>query len=1334
MRRRPLLLPLAVLSVSLAFLGLAAAPAFAERAYDSQINGFTQPEGVVVDSADDIWIKDVGGEGVIKKFTPFPSQTLIEQRPGGGRCGTCGSSFAVDSADGLLFTAEADLIGEFNALGEFVPPAFSVREESKGDTHIAIDNSGAESTSLLYALFNISFSKSGVAAVNSEREPVPFSVQNEPNVEGNEISGTPSESFVGVNGLTVDSLGNIYVLDSYQKRIAEFKSSGEFVQEFTGAEVPGGFGKPQGFLSDGGIAVDPTNGNLLVVDRERSLIDEFSPAGKYLTQITGTAVGQPFRSLNGIAVDSEGHVYVPEAGEGVVDIFSPKIIVPKVTYEPPSAATPVSATLHAKVDPNGGGVVTSCHFEYGTTTAFGLGSIPCSPDPAASPPGSHFSTATPVSANLSGLTTGTTYYYRVSVGTANATAPGAVQHFTPHSVQSLRTEAATMVEATRATLHASFTGLEGDDVHYYFEYGTDTTYGHSSGIEDAGSAEGAQFVQPITITDLEPGVTYHYRIVATNAAGTTYGQDDAFRTPSAPTVESFEASHLSATSAQLSATINPQGADTHYRFEYGPTLAYGSSTPSPDEDIGSGTSSQKVITELANLQAGITYHFRVVAENTYGTTVTEDQSFSFHPPDCPNSHLRQITNSAYLPDCRAYELVSPASANGTALFPEGPSSSEATSPARLAYGGLLNAIPGSGNPPTGYGDLYVATRTSQGWTTKYVGLPDNQAFLANGPPDEPNSNANFNSHLLQSPAGTRADATLSQFLDWNDYSYGYAGPIPPYNYTPYVWDANGSSLGEWPTASHYQASAVFNQSADFTHYVFQAGAAPFLTIVDNETAAESASEVSKTPSGSPIPIEPGDTEPNYESLTVPAVSADGSHILMSARGLSHQLCTDPTSGGREQCPPQPGTLYMRVDDAVSYCVSCNSVGQPSHVQYVGMTRGGSQVFFTSPDQLNGEDHDTSTDLYMWSQRGQEDGDPLTLISKGNNQDVAGEVGNTDSCHATWVTKCGVAPYVNGVYREVFSYGSVLGSGRSDNSIAPDSGAIYFYSPEQLAGSKGVNGQQNLYGYYEGRVHFVASLSPAKYCGNDGIFGFCSDGPIVRMQVTPDGAHMAFLTASRVTAYNNAEHLEMYRYDAATERLTCLSCLPSGAPPTSDTEASSDGSFLTNDGRVFFSTGDPLVARDSDDLRDVYEYVEGHAQLISSGISSKDSNSDVIIGINAGLFTAGLVGVSGDGNDAYFTTYDSLVGQDLNGSQLKFYDARTNGGFPYVAPAVQCEAADECHAAGSSPPAPSASGTGADLGIGGNGDPVRHHRHRHRKSHRGRAKHRHGKGLSGINHG
>ena len=270
-------------------------------------------------------------------------------------------------------------------------------------------------------------------------------------------------------------------------------------------------------------------------------------------------------------------------------------------------------------------------------------------------------------------------------------------------------------------------------------------------------------------------------------------------------------------------------------------------------------------------------------------------------------------------------------------------------------------------------------------------------------------------------------------------------------------------------------------------------------------------------------------------------------------------------------------------------------------------------------------------------------------------------------------------------------------------------------------------------FRNGHVQYVTTLSPAQFCEPSAERGpECSPGSVIRIQVSPTGDHMAFLTASQITAYENIGFSEMYTYSPSSEELRCVSCLPSGEEPSSNVWASSDGIFMTNDGRAFFSTADAIAPRDTDGGRDVYEYVDGRAQLITSGISAKDDAPEAAANIRNDLFAAGLVGVSADGTNVYFSTYDSLVGQDQNGSTLKFYDARTDGGFPFVAPPAPCPSADECVGAGSERPVVPREASGADLGNGGNvGAGHASRRHRRKGKHRvSRGGHRRG----GLKHG
>lgn len=542
---------------------------------------------------------------------------------------------------------------------------------------------------------------------------------------------------------------------------------------------------------------------------------------------------------------------------------------------------------------------------------------------------------------------------------------------------------------------------------------------------------------------------------------------------------------------------------------------------------------------------------------------------------------------------------------------------------------------------------------------------------------------------------------MSTFLDWDDNNFGFASVNPPPAFAPHVWAADGTSLGEWPTASAYPPGPILNQSPDFNHYFFISGGSVTQRYGEYEedfTYEGGTAYDNNVQAGTATPIGLDSGGNSIEVKAVPHSSTNGSRVLMSTATCENQAASSCS----------PGELYMRVNDAMTYDIAKGHV-----VQYVGMTADGSTVYFTSTDQLTPADHDTSTDLYMWS----EETDALTLVSVGNG----GATGNSDECSASWTEKCGIQPVINNFYSQTFSHGGMFGNGLSDNAIAARSGDIYFFSPERFDGKKGFHNQPNLYVYRGGTLQYVATLEPEGGCESEGFHG-CSPGPIARIQVSPDGNHMAFTTSSRVTAYENAQHVEMYAYSPVSDETTCVSCIPSGAPPTSDVWASSDGIFMTNDGRTFFSTKDALVPRDTDGLRDVYEYVEGRAQLLSSGTSGKGTQKT--LGFEIPLFTAGLVGVSADGTNAYFTTFSTLVPQDHDGNFLKFYDARTNGGFPYAAPPGPCEAADECAKSGGSPPTVPSNRSGVSLGVGGNfGRRQTGNRHKRKMRHHKGGKHR-----------
>jgi hypothetical protein len=394
------------------------------------------------------------------------------------------------------------------------------------------------------------------------------------------------------------------------------------------------------------------------------------------------------------------------------------------------------------------------------------------------------------------------------------------------------------------------------------------------------------------------------------------------------------------------------------------------------------------------------------------------------------------------------------------------------------------------------------------------------------------------------------------------------------------------------------------------------------------------------------------------------------------------------------------------------------------VKYVDMTPNGKKVYFTSTEDLteDNSDTDSSRDLYMWNENSALPS-RIVEVSKGNDASA----GNSDSCSATWTSKCNAEPLA---FMRTYSLtqGGAGGGPYSDSSLAAN-GDIYFLSPERLDGSNGLTGSQNLYRFDGTKLRFVAELEPkAVSCLTDPNGNSqCSETAVARMEIAPDGKFMAFITASKVTAYQNQGHAEMYRYTASSRELICVSCAADGTPATGDTGGSHNGKFITNDGRTFFETTDGIIPQDTNEAPDVYEYAEGRPQLVTSGTAAANET----IGVSTKA-TPGLLGVSADGTDVYFATYDVFVGQDENGEALKIYDARTGGGFPFTPPVPPCVAADECHGPSSTAPESTPNGTGSNLGDTGNVVQKKTKKQQKKKSHKKAKHHTKGKRKGGRN--
>src|SRR2546421_22235 len=100
----------------------------------------------------------------------------------------------------------------------------------------------------------------------------------------------------------------------------------------------------------------------------------------------------------------------------------------------------------------------------------------------------------------------------------------------------------------------------------------------------------------------------------------------------APVVSTGGAASVTATSATLTGTVNPEGQATTYYFQYGTSTAYGSTTPSPAANAGSGTMNVNVSAAAGSLTPNTTYHYRLVATNASGTSTGADHMFKTAKP------------------------------------------------------------------------------------------------------------------------------------------------------------------------------------------------------------------------------------------------------------------------------------------------------------------------------------------------------------------------------------------------------------------------------------------------------------------------------------------------------------------------------------------------------------------------------------------------------------------------------------------------------------------------------------------------------------------------------
>jgi hypothetical protein len=1107
-------------------------------------------------------------------------------------------------------------------------------------------------------------------------------------------------------GIALDSSGNIYKV-RVGGTVVKFDSTGNVIGTVTGER------------DDTGLAVDPSTSDIYV--DEGGSIEHFAASCEPAE--AECAVADTFGASHvsggaGLAADGSNHtVYAADSGNQRVDVFTPAVLA-DVTTGQASNAQQTTATLNGTVNP-GGIAVTDCHFDYVTDAAFqangyaGAATAACSP-----PPGSGSSDVT-VSADISGLAPGTTYRFRVTATTASGENQGGDQTFeTTPAVKSVTTGAVSNVQGTSATLNGTL-DPNSIDTTYHFQYIDDAGFqagGYTGATTapvpdgDAGATAGEQAVHT-DISQLQPATTYHFRLVATNIIGTTFGQGQAFQTPPPPSIDGTSSENVEPTSVDLLAKINPNGADTFYRFEYGTSTSYGASAPVPDADLGAATNDQNVIQHLSGLVANTTYHFRVIARSSAGTATGQDHTFVFEggapagPDGCPNAAFR-VGLSALLPDCRSYELVTPPFKQGAlpVLMAVSPDGSRAIVRSLGNFGEV-------GNNADLAGATYGLTRTSSGWS---------QANL-----DPPASQFPYDRYLDASPdlgktlwymrATAQSRNAFDVFIRDADGALHDLGPVAPPS------SANAPPGPGLPLRQGEEGTTYRGASTDLSHVLISltspggnaAGETSFLWPGDTTAPGkfDSLYEYNVGRGGPPAlvgvdnaghqlgqcGIRPGAAR-NDGGPGIHAVSGDGSVVFFSVTGADD----DPRACNGAQ--PPVDELFARVSGSRTVAISdaapgadCTSTTCRSaalrDANFERASTDGSKVFFTSTQQLTdaASQDNTQTDsasrcsqtsgpsgcnlyLYDFNSAG---GHELVLASRGDPKPrVQGVVAaSDDGSHIFFVAQ------------------GVLTAAPNQAGVAASDGADNLYIFERDAR------------FPTGHTSFIATLTP-----NDS--EQWTDLAGSRASTTPDGHFLAFTSSADLTGDDISTAPQVFRYDAQTGQLARVSIGRNGfndngntsalaaAMPFQDlTHLARSDLAMSNDGaHIAFTSANGLTptalnAHRTDTAgtlaQNVYDYHNGNVQLISDG---QDATT------TSGSSSVVLLGVSASGGDIFFQTANRLAPQDAD-TQLDFYTARSGGGFPGPPDLSTACSGDGCQGPFSGTPADQASGSSTFVGAG-----------------------------------
>jgi hypothetical protein len=451
---------------------------------------------------------------------------------------------------------------------------------------------------------------------------------------------------LGPQNIAVDSSdGTVYVADTfYGNGVAKLDSDGAPTPTYSlnGAFDAGG----ASIGSVSGLAVDSATHNLIVADHGSNVVRRLSSSGALLGTYDGTGGGgEAFSNVGGIAVSVSGKIYV-------VDGTKVRRLNADGTADGALPLAPGGTPGSIAVNPSDGRVVVSV--TRGTATNF---------DGFSAAGVRIFSSQLPVSGTPVGLGwdsgTGRVYY---------ETSDAAVHTFEPVTGPGLDAPVASDLDQDGAHVSANV-ATGGEDTTARLEYcradrpcfdfpvsdPNDPNNPWVRGPDHANLNGGGDPAAQDLVEDdlpLTPNRTWRVRVYAANSRTDNTETTTVDAPLLAPGVQTGNAGSIKQDSAELAGVVSTFGDPTTYHFEYGTDVTYGSEAPaSGDAPAGNNFAPRSVTQAISNLQPETTYHYRLVATNSLGTSEGSDRTFT---TDAAGGSTPQ----------RAYEQVTPIDKNG----------------------------------------------------------------------------------------------------------------------------------------------------------------------------------------------------------------------------------------------------------------------------------------------------------------------------------------------------------------------------------------------------------------------------------------------------------------------------------------------------------------------------------------------------------------------------------------------------------------------------------------------------------------------------------------------